>query len=146
MLKPRSNFQIFAIVLCVLALLVAQTVGGQRGYVCLCGGKPVATQTSHCHGPHGEECHTDNTRDAIPHSEDGAGPREDHQVVTQDVQLRPGEAAPQLVAPQILLAILPMVQVLFANQETKVSAGYSVDFGESPPFGVTVARTIVLLI
>ena len=75
-----------------------------------------------------------------------SGERKDHQVVNQDVQLRPVEAAPQVIAPQVLLAILPMVEILFASQEAKVPASYSVDFGESPPFGVTVARTIVLRI
>ncbi|MEQ1862217.1 MAG: hypothetical protein ABMA13_20055 [Chthoniobacteraceae bacterium] len=145
-MKPRSNSHIFAIVLCVLALFVAQTFGSKVGYYCLCGDKPVPTQTSHCHGPHGEKCHTDDAQTGAPHSEEGAGEREDHQVVNQDVQLRPVEAAAQVIAPQVLLAILPMVEVLFASRDAKVSASYSVDFGESPPFGVTVARTIVLLI
>jgi hypothetical protein len=67
-------------------------------------------------------------------------------VVSQDVQSRPIEASPQIIAPQVVLAILPVVQVLLAGSETKVPAGASVDFGDSPPFGVTVARTIVLLI
>ena len=142
----RSNFHIFAIALCVLALFVAQTFGSKAGYVCLCGGKPVPTQTSHCHGPHGEKCHAGDVQADDSHSEEGSGQREDHQVVNQDVQLRPVEAAPQVIAPQVLLAMLPVVQILFASQEAKVPASYSVDFGESPPFGVTVARTIVLLI
>lgn len=142
----KSNSHIFAIALCVLALFVAQTFGTKAGYVCLCGGKPVPTQTSHCHGPHGEKCHTGDAQADDSHSEQGSGPREDHQVVNQDVQLRPVEAAPQVIAPQVLLAMLPVVQILFASQEAKVPASYSVDFGESPPFGVTVARTIVLRI
>ena len=145
-MKPRSNSHIFAIVLCVLALFVAQTFGSKAGYVCLCGGKPVPTQTSHCHGPHGEKCHTGDVQADDSHSEEGSGQREDHQVVNQDVQLRPVEAAQQIIAPQVLLAMLPVVHILFASQEAKVPASYSVDFGESPPFGVTVARTIVLRI
>jgi hypothetical protein len=144
--KPRSATHIFAIALCVLALFVAQTLGSRAGYVCLCGGKPVPTQTSHCHGPHGANCHADDARSGAPHDEDDSGPREDHQVVSQDVQSRPIEASPQIIAPQVVLAILPVVQVLLAGSETKVPAGASVDFGDSPPFGVTVARTIVLLI
>ena len=145
-MKPRSNSHIFAIVLCVLALFVAQTFGSKAGYVCLCGGKPVPTQTSHCHGPHGEKCHTGDVQADDSHSEEGSGEREEHQVVNQEVQLRPVEAGPQVIAPQVLLAILPLLEVLARGHDAKVAASYSVDFGESPPFGVTVARTIVLRI
>ena len=132
--------------LCVLALFVAQTLGGQRGYICLCGGKAIVTQTTHCHGPHGEKCHTDAAKDGTAHNEQDSGSREDHRVVKQDVQFRPVDAAQQVIAPQVLLAILPLVEILFSSQETKVPVSYSVDFGESPPFGVTEARTIVLRI
>jgi hypothetical protein len=144
--KSRSNSHIFAIVLCVLALFVAQAFGNRVAYYCLCGGKPVPTQTSHCHGPHGEKCHSGDAQADDSHSEEGSGQREDHQVVNQDLQLRPLEAAPQVIAPQVLLAILPMLESFFARQEAKVPASCSVDFGESPPLGVTVARTTVLRI
>lgn len=145
-MKPRPKSHIFAIALCVLALFVAQTFGSKVAYYCLCGGKPVPTQTTHCHGPHGEKCHSGDAQADDSHSEENSGEREDHQAVSQDVQLRPVEAAPQVTAPQALLAILPVVEILFASREAKVPASYSVDFGESPPFGITVARTIVLLI
>ena len=145
-LKPRSKSHVFAIALCVLALFVAQTFGSKAGYYCLCGGKPVQTQTSYCDGPHGAECHADDAQAAGSQSEKDSGSRQEHQVVNQDVQLRLVDASQQVIAPQVLLAMLPVVQILFASQEAKVQASYSVDFGESPPFGVTVARTIVLRI
>lgn len=145
-MKKRPANQVFIIALCVLALFVAQTFGSKVAYYCLCGGKPVPTQTSHCHGPHGEKCHTSDVQNGDSHSEEGSGERKDHQAVSQDVQLRPVEAAPQVIAPQVLLAILPLVEILYSNLESKIPANYAVDFGESPPFGVTVARTIVLLI
>jgi hypothetical protein len=103
----------------------------------------MPTQAPHCYGPHGDHCHTNEACSGGSDSESGSGNRKDHQVVNNDVQSRPVGAAAQMVAPQVLLAILPM---LFASEETKVPASYCVDFGESPPFGVTVARTIVLLI
>ena len=145
-MNRRSHSHIFAIVLCVLALFVAQTFGSKAGYYCVCGGKPVPTQTAYCYGPHGEQCAEEEAHGGASTSDEGGGDRKDHQVVNQDVQLRPVEAAQQVIAPQVLLAILPMVEILFADRETKVPASYSVDFGESPPFGVTVARTIVLRI
>jgi hypothetical protein len=145
-LKSRFHSHLFAIVLCIFALIVAQTLSGQGRYVCVCGGKPLVTQIAHCYGPHGEQCHTGDGKADGSQSEEDSGSREEHQVVKHDVQSRPGTAAPQVIAPQVLLAILPAGEVLFASRETKVPARYSGDWGESPPFGVTVARTIVLLI
>jgi hypothetical protein len=142
----RSNSHIFALVLCVFALFVAQTFGSKAGYYCLCGGKPVQTQSSYCDGPHGAKCHADDAKDAGSHSEKDSGSRKEHQVVNQEVQLRSVEAGLQVIAPQVLLAILPLLEVLARGHDAMVAASYSVDFGESPPFGVTVARTIVLRI
>ncbi len=130
----------------MLALFVAQTFGSKVAYYCLCGGKPVPTQTSHCHGPHGEKCHTSEAQNADSHSEEGSGERKDHQAVSQDVQARLLEAKAQVFAPQVLLAVLRVADFVFADREEKAPASYLTRFGESPPFGVTVARTIVLLI
>ena len=145
-MNRRSNSHIFAIVLCVLALFVTQTFGSKAGYYCLCGGKPVPTQASYCFGPHGEKCAEEEAHGGAATGDESGGDRKDHQVVNQEVQLRPVEAAQQVIAPQVLLTILPMAEIIFASQEAKVPASSSVDFGESPPFGVTVARTIVLRI
>ena len=145
-MKVRSPLQKLLLALCVLAVVSAQLFGVGRDFLCLCSGAPVAMASDHCHGPHGAKCHTDAAKDGAAHNEQDSGSREDHRVVKQDVQSRPVEATPQVIAPQVLLAILPLVEILFSSQETKVPASYSVDFGKSPPFGVTVARTIVLLI
>lgn len=142
----RSNSHIFAIALCVIALFVTQTFGGKAGYYCMCGGQPVQTQTAYCYGPHGEKCAETEAQGGAAQGDESGGDRKDHQVVNQDMQLRLADASQQIIAPQVLLAILPMLEVIFASPETKVPASYSVDFGESPPFGVTVARTIVLRI
>ena len=56
------------------------------------------------------------------------------------------EAAPQLIAPSVLLALLPLLEILLAPPEAKVPATmFALDDGP-PPFGVAVARTVVLLI
>ena len=145
-MNRRFNSHLFAILLCVLALFVAQTFGSKAGFYCLCGGKPVPTQSSYCDGPHGAKCHADDAKDAGSHSEKDSGSRKEHQVVSQEVQLRSVEAGLQVIAPQVVLAILPLLEVLARGHDAKVEASYSVDFGESPPFGVTVARTILLRI
>jgi len=146
-LKPRSAQQSFILVLCLLALFVAQTIGSQAAsFVCLCAGKPVPTQSSHCHGPHGTSCHTAEAESSAPHSEEGKGERQDHQAVSKDVASRPVDVAPQIIAPQVLVAILPLVETIFARLEAKLPASYAIDFRGSPPRGVAVARTIVLLI
>jgi len=142
----RSKPSFFAIVLCVLALFVVQAFGGKAAYYCLCGGKPVQTVASHCHGLHSESCVAAETQETPSDCETEGGSRRDHLVIDQQVQLRPVEAAQQTIAPPAVAAILPIFEVLAASQNAELPAVYCVDFGESPPFGVTVARTIVLLI
>lgn len=145
-MKPRSHSQLFAVALCVLALFVVQIPGSRAGYVCLCGGKPVPTQTSHCHGPHGEKCHASDAENGDSHHEENSGDREDHQVVNQDVQMRPVDAKAQVFAPQVWLAMPRVADFVIAVRVEKVSGSYLSRIGESPPAGVAVARTIVLLI
>jgi hypothetical protein len=141
-LKPRSTAQIFTIMLCVFALLVAQTIGRQPTYVCDCGGKLMLTQSSHCYGPHDAECHSDPAK-----GEQGTGERKDHEAVSHEMQARPIEAAPQLVSPQVLTAILPVIHALFTSAEFEIPAVcYEAAAGESPPLSVIVARTVVFII
>lgn len=145
-MKLRQTFRSLALLLCIFALLVAQMFGSKAGYYCLCGGSPVPTQVAHCYGPHGEQCAEEEARGDASHHDEGNGDRRDHQVVNEDVQLRPMEATPQITAPQVLLSILPLAELFVARHEVSVPVRYSTDFGESPPFGVTVAHTIVLRI
>ena len=131
-------------------LFVSQTFGSKAGFVCDCSGQPVPTKATHCYGPHGADCHADEAAEAVETEactgEESSGDREDHSVVNEEVQMRPVEAAPQTIAPQVLLTLLPMVDDQFSARETTAPARYFVEFGESPPMGVSVARTIVLLI
>jgi len=142
----RSTTQNLTVVLCALALFVAQTFGQRGIYLCVCGGSPVPTPASHCHGPHGANCHSEDEGTGAVHSEDDSGPRQDHEVVKQNVQSRPVEVAPQLIAPQVLLGVLPLVQVSFASKEKTLTVSDATAFAHSPPFAATVARTVVLLI
>ncbi|MDB6172502.1 MAG: hypothetical protein JWL59_1813 [Chthoniobacteraceae bacterium] len=144
-MKPRFNFQTFALVLCILALFTAQLFGMQRGYVCMCAGKAVLTQTTHCHGPHGSQCHASNSAES--HSEEGQGSREEHASLKGDLTLRSVEVAPQFVAaPCVLVGSLPLFEVLIAPSRAEVPMRAFLRDEGPPPFGVTVARTIVFLI
>lgn len=109
----------------------------------------MKTQSSHCHGPHGVDCHSrPAASDAAheDHDEEKSGPRQDHQVVSQEVQMRTLDAKAQVFAPQVLLAVLRVMDFVYADREEKAPTGYLTRFGESPPCGVAVARTVVLLI
>jgi hypothetical protein len=134
----------------MLALFVSHTFGSKAGFVCDCSGKPVPTKATHCYGPHGADCHADEAAPAVEtgacSGEENSGDRENHSAVNEEVQMRPVDAVTQSVAPQVLLTLLPMDEFLFSAPEEKAPARYFVDEGESPPVGVSVARTIVLLI
>ncbi|MDZ4288907.1 MAG: hypothetical protein U0984_13155 [Prosthecobacter sp.] len=130
----------------MLALLVAQTLGSKAGYICICSGKAVPTQSSHCHGPHGAKCHDPAAVSGASHNDESSGDRENHTAVSEDVQMRLAEGATPMLVPQVLLAILPVLDISTPSQEAQGQSRYSVGIGDSPPVGVAVARTIVLLI
>lgn len=145
-LKPRSSSQIFALLLCILALLVTQTFGSPAAYICLCTGKPVSIQNSHCHGPHGKNCHAEESGENSSHKEQGKTDRQDHQTVSREVPARPLDFSTQVITPQILVAVLPLIEVLFPARELMAAPSHRSDSEQSAPFAVTVARTVVLLI
>ncbi len=70
----------------------------------------------------------------------------DHEVVVQDMQLRMADAAPPLIAPRVVLAILPLVEIFYSTQQFRIPADHAVDFGESPPPGASLTGTIILQI
>jgi len=144
--KPRSTFRTSAIMACVLALFVAQTLGSRIAYFCLCSGKPIQTLASHCHGPHGEQCHGGGESLDSRHSDEGPADRKDHRLVDQELKAASPKTGPPLATPPLLLAVLPSFFTLSPRIEAKIFKNAWVRFGESPPSGVTVALTVVLLI
>ena len=144
-LKPRSSSQIFVIALCALVLIVTQALGGNVAFYCLCSGKMVPAEMSHCHGPHGDNCHEMNAS-ADCASEESGGDRQDHVPVTQDKQLRPADTVQQVVAPQLPPQGLPLEEMTFAMEESRDLPVCREQRVEGPPLGVVVARPIVLLI
>jgi hypothetical protein len=144
----RAAIRKLLVVLCVLTLLFAQSFGVTAGFLCRCGGQDRLTQVDHCHGPHSEECHDSQEIDN-PHShspeESGGGDREDHEPVRSDVELVPSSeiAVPGLIA--VLLAVVPKLNFFgFLTEDTQLTIpSRNVSF--SPPLGVIVSRTVVLL-
>ncbi len=145
-MQSRSLFQTIALVLCVLALFVTQTFGGQRVYMCLCTGHAVVTQQTHCHGPHGPQCHGAGRETPESHGENDQGSREEHLEVHCDIALRTTEVARQLIAPSVLLEVRPLIEMLLRPLEAKGPVATFVREEGPAPFGVAVARTVVLLI
>ena len=143
-LKPRSTSHFLLATVCAVTLFVAQTFGSKVAFFCFCGGKAVLTQSSHCHGPHGPQCHT-SPGENTPHNDDGSGDRRDHQSVTQDIQSRLVDPAPEVAPPELLLQVLQVFDLIFPGDKLAVRSA-SPDPEESPPAGITVARTVVLLI
>jgi hypothetical protein len=111
--------------LCFVALLGTQALGGVRGYVSDCGGTSEWTVLDPC---------STSGDDAPPHEQ-----------VREDVQIR---LLPAVVAPEtvpVLMAVLDdgFCDVVFSRALARDAAGA---VGAGPPPGVAVARTVVLLI
>lgn len=143
-MKSPRPLPILAVGLCVLALFVAQAFGKGALFLCLCGGQPIVAQTSHCHGPHGADCHSAEAETGrAPHDEE-RGDREEHRVVSHESLARLDAAAAPLAVPPTCVALLPFWESPLAR--AKNSARPPTAAAESPPRGVAVARTVVLRI
>lgn len=134
--------------LCVFTLLMVQAFGVSAGYLCRCGGEERLTQVDHCHGPHSDHCHDsgeiDNPQQHLHEASDG-GDRENHEPVRSEVELLPSSevSAPALIL--VLLTIDPELALfgLRKKDPQHILPWRSVSL--SPPVGVFVSRTVVLL-
>jgi hypothetical protein len=111
--------------LCFIALLGTQALGGVRGYISDCGGATEWTVLDPC---------STSGEDAPPHEQ-----------VREDVQIR---LLPMLMAPElvpVLMAVLgdELDDLVFSRAPALDAVG-EVEAG--PPPGVVVARTVVFLI
>ncbi|MEI6713935.1 MAG: hypothetical protein WCO60_09295 [Verrucomicrobiota bacterium] len=134
-------------VLCVFTLLMVQAFGGITGYLCRCGTQQSFTQSDHCHGPHSDSCHDghNNVDHSNHHEDEGCGDREDHEPVRKDLLLTQvqGVVAPE-ISP-ILLFILPEAPFLdLLKEDTSLNTSLRA-VRLSPPPGIVVGRTVVLL-
>ena len=132
--------------LCALALLCAQLFGVSRGFLCLCSGTPVAMTSDHCHGPHGKDCHE---KAAPAHSGESCpdgGDKQSHARIAPDFQSPAAHPAPITLPAPVLLALLTLDGGSWVKVEPMPFRENAADLRGSPPCGVAVARTIVLLI
>jgi hypothetical protein len=129
--------------LCLVALLGMQAVGGFYAYFCDCGGQRTWTRVDHCHGPHSIDCHHHESN--TPHQHDGdSGDRHEHERIIQELQLRSVESLQVPAAIPVLLSWMPDA---FEWRDASVTASdFLVEPESSPPPGVTVARTVVFII
>jgi hypothetical protein len=111
--------------LCFVALLGTQALGGVRGYISECGGVQEWTVLDPCSAG-GEE---------VP----------PHEQVREDVQIR---LLPAVVAPEIVAVLVAELDDKFCAAVSRpapsLDAAGVIEAG--PPPGVAVARTVVLLI
>ena len=138
----RSPLTKLLLALSVLAVLSAHLFGIGRSFLCDCSGRLVTTASDHCHGPHDGHCEENAHPDADCFDEGDAVPH---------VQVEKEFRAPTLAFQTVQIA--PVLRlILWLNDATPgVTQNVrvletAVDFGESPPPGVAVARTVVLRI
>ncbi len=145
-MKVRSHLQKLLLALGVLAVVSAQLFGVGRSFLCLCSGAPVAMASDHCHGPHGEDCH----ENAAPaHSAECCpddGEKHTHAEVAQDFQSLAAHTDPLVLPAPVMLAFLTLDDSERAKVVLLPALENALALGESPPPGVAVARTVVLLI
>lgn len=138
------------IVLCAFAVLGAQVFGVARGFACDCGGIQRIVKTDGCNGPHGTNCHADESQQdksqQQPSSHDeGDGEHKQHTQVKQDLT-GTSVSVPSVVIPApIILAVLPEL-LLLAPKSPSTPLEFPADAYGSPPLSMALARTVVLRI
>ena len=142
----RSPLQKLLLALSVLAVASAQLFGIGRGFLCDCSGRPVATASDHCHGPHDAHCHE---KGEPAHSSESCPDDSDtkpHSQVVQDFRSAPAPAAEMVLAEPVLQVVLTLEDAVWAKAVPVFALENTANERGSPPFGVAVARTVVLLI
>lgn len=128
-----------------MALLVMQSFGGFRAFICDCGGQVTWTTVDHCHGPHSAECHDHGSNVPDRHDET-SGDREDHEQIIQELQLRSVDSVQVPAIVPVLLTWLPDVFRPLIGWEDEGLYKPPVAVDASPPPSVAVARAVVFII
>ena len=142
----RPPLKKLVLALGVLAVMCAQIFGIGNGFLCDCSGRPEFTESDHCHGPHGADCH----KNAEPTHSEASHPAESdthsHPRIAQDFQSMPALATEFVLAEPVLRILLTLDDSAWTYELSVRASGYAADERGSPPSGVAVARTVVLLI
>ena len=134
-----------SIVLCAIAVCVAQVFGVVRGFQCDCGGVPQMVDTDCCSGPHGAGCHSgDSSHDHAPTDGENSADRKQHTEVKDDINgTMSAASAAHLPAP--IVAILPEFLCVPAGALAICRLHLRSACIEPPP-SATLKRTVVLRI
>lgn len=138
------------IVLCAFAVLGVQVFGVARGFACDCGGTQRIVKTDGCNGPHGANCHADDSQQdksqQQPGSHDeGGGDRKEHKQVKEDLTGTNATVPPVVIPSPVILAVLPEL-LLLAPKSLSTPLEFPADAYGSPPLSMALARTVVLRI
>lgn len=133
------------IVLCAVAVCVAQVFGVVRGFQCDCGGVPQIVATESCSGPHGAGCHSeDASHDHAPIDGESRGGTKQHTEVKDDLNgTMSAASAAHLPAP--FVAILPEFLCTPADAPATCLLHLRSVCIEPPP-NAALKRTVVLRI
>ena len=145
-MKVRLPLQKFLLALCVLAVVSAQLFGVGRSFLCLCSGAPVAMASDHCHGPHGEDCHAGMAPAHSAESCPDDGDKHTHAQVAQNFQSLAAHTDPLVLTAPLMFELLMLEDSEWAKVAPVSTLENAADLRGSPPCGVAVARTVVLLI
>ena len=131
------------LLICLLLLGAAQSMGVGAAFLCLCSGQAFVTTAAECHGPHGEHCVA-----VVDEHECEEEPcdTEQHATLTQELatSLTAHSSSPE-VGVGILERVLSFEEMVWIRPAPAAcSARY--DSASRPPPGITVARTVVFLI
>lgn len=142
-MTSRTPLTRLLLALTCFAVAVAQAVGGVSAYLCVCGGEATVVLETHCHGPHGAQCHDEIPADM--HQHDGTeGDSEEHEAITSELTAASATGSTVVVSAPALVAIFAAVDwaPMFRPAQFSVRA---VEARGSPP-PIAVARTVVFLI
>ncbi len=142
----RSPLHKLLLALSVLAVLSAQLFGIGRGFLCDCSGRLVAAASDHCHGPHDAHCHEKGEPAHSSESCPDDGDTKPHSRNVQDFQSAPAPAVESVLTEPVLWVVLTLENSARAKAAPVFILENAVNLRGSPPFGVAVARTVVLLI
>src|SRR5262245_13236705 len=143
-MRQHSAIAKVVVALIALAIGAVQLFGGSRKFICNCGETPIVVKASHCHGPHGDNCHADRATEDCG-DEEGSGDRRDHEQVKEDLKSRFATSTTVSAPMPMVLAILP-VSITAPQFAANAEFERRVEIRGSPPASVVVARTVVRLI
>lgn len=131
------------LLICLLLLGAAQSMGVGAAFLCLCSGQAFVTTAAECHGPHGEHCIAVETEHDC---QEEPCETEQHTALTQELATA---LTSHSSAPEVGVGILERelsFEEMASVRPMPVAHTSQYDSASRPPPGISVARTVVLRI